>query len=311
MEFFLITLLNGLSYGLMLFMLAAGLTLIFSLMGVLNFAHASLYMLGAYFAYSLQQALGFVAALFFAPLLVALLGALIERWGLRPLHRQGHVAQLLFTFGLAYLCTEFVQLSWGRMPLGVMTPEFLQGPLFTVYNSTFPRQRGFMMLIACVMLALLALVFYRSRAGLIVQAALTHPQMTEALGHKVPQVMTMVFAIGAGLAGLAGVVGGQVLITEPGMAASLGSILFVVVVAGGIGSLLGALLASLLMGILQTFAVALDYSLLSLFPALATGSTVSRGLLTLSIAQLAPVLPYLLMIAVLIVRPQGLAGRQP
>lgn len=307
MEFILITLLNGLSYGLMLFMLAAGLTLIYSLMGVLNFAHASMYMLGAYFAFALQQQLGFGPALILAPLLLALLGAAIERWGLRPLHKQGHAAQLLFTFGLSYLILEVVQLSWGRAPVNVVTPEFLQGPLFTLYSSAFPRQRGFMMLVSILMLGVLAWLFYRSRAGLIVQAALSHPQMLVALGHNVDRIMSLVFALGAGLAGLAGVVGGQVLITEPGMAASLGSILFVVVVAGGVGSLLGALLASILIGIIQTFAVALDYSLVSLFPALASNYN-APGLLTLSIAQIAPVLPYLLMIAVLIVRPRGLAG---
>lgn len=313
MEFTLITLLNGLSYGLMLFMLSAGLSLIYSLMGVLNFAHASLYMLGAYFAYSLQQQLGFAFALVLAPLLVAMLGAIIERFGLRALHQRGQVAQLLFTFGLAYLVLELVQLFWGRAPLNVALPDYLQGPLFSLYGSAFPKHRALMIAVAFVMLLLLAGLLYFTRAGLIVQAALSQPQMTEALGHRVPTVMTLVFALGCGLAGLAGVVGGQVLLTEPGMAASLGSLLFVVVVAGGLGSLAGAFWASLLIGVAQTFAVAWDYSLLGLLRETEFSRWIASqqpGLLALSIAQLAPVLPYLLMIMVLLFRPQGLAGRR-
>ncbi len=310
MEFVLISLLNGLSYGLMLFMLSAGLSLIYSLMGVLNFAHASLYMLGAYFAYSLQQAWGFVAALCIAPCLVALIGAGIERWGLRALHQRGQLAQLLFSFGLAYLLLELVQLGWGRAPLNTGLPDYLQGPLFTIYGTAFPRIRGLMIVIALLMLGILALLLYRTRAGLIVQAALSHPQMTEALGHRVPAILTLVFALGCGLAGLAGVIGGQVLLTEPGMAASLGSILFVVVVSGGLGSLAGAFWASLMIGMLQTFAVAMDYALISLLPTDLQTQWQGYGMLNLSISQLAPVLPYLLMIVMLLIRPLGLAGKR-
>src|SRR5690606_284304 len=144
MEFFLISLLNSLSYGLLLFMLSSGLTLIFSMMGVLNFAHASFYMLGAYFAYALSQFAGFWVALLLAPLAVGALGMVVERYGLRRVHRHGKIPELLFTFGLAYVIVELVQLVWGRMAVPYAIPDALQGSLFTLYTTTFPAYRAFM-----------------------------------------------------------------------------------------------------------------------------------------------------------------------
>lgn len=311
MEFTLITLLNGVSYGLLLFMLSSGLTLIFSMMGVLNFAHASFYMLGAYFAYMLSSVLGFWAALVLAPLLVGMLGALVERYGLRSVHKYGHIPELLFTFGLSYVIVEVVQLIWGRAGVPYAIPASLDGPLFTLYTTTFPIYRGFMMLVALIMLLSIYLVLTRTRIGLVIQAALTHPDAVEALGHNVPRIFMLVFGGGCALAGLAGVVGGNAFVTEPGMAATLGSIIFVVVVVGGMGSLAGAFVASLLIGILQTFAVALDYSfasLLSQFGVLVSATSPMYALLTLTIAQIAPVMPYLLLVLILIFRPRGLLG---
>ena len=135
MEFVVISLLNGISYGLLLFMLSSGLTLIFSMMGVLNFAHASFYMLGAYFAYQISVWIGFWPALVVAPLLVGVLGALIERYGLRKVHRWGHVPELLFTFGLSYIIVELVQIIWGRAAVPYQVPPTLQGSLFTVFTT--------------------------------------------------------------------------------------------------------------------------------------------------------------------------------
>jgi branched-chain amino acid transport system permease protein len=283
MAFFTVSLLNGLSYGLLLFMLSAGLTLIFSMMGVLNFAHASFYMLGAYFGYSVTEWLGFWSALVLAPLLVGGLGALFERFLLRRVHRFGHVAELLITFGMSYLILEGVQLVWGRSSVDYRVPVALDGPLLTLFDIQFPLYRAFMMGVALLMLAALWLLLTRSRIGLVIQAALTHPGMVEALGHNVPRVFMWVFGGGCALAGLAGVLGGNAFVTEPGMAAALGGIVFVVVVVGGIGSLGGAFLASLLIGLAQTFAVGLDVSV-------------------------APILPYLLLVLVLIFRPRGLLG---
>ncbi|MDQ7968826.1 MAG: branched-chain amino acid ABC transporter permease [Oxalicibacterium faecigallinarum] len=309
MEFFLISLLNGVSYGLLLFMLSSGLTLIFSMMGVLNFAHASFYMIGAYFAYAISNAVGFWLALLMAPLAVGVLGMLVERYGLRAVHRYGKVPELLFTFGLSYVIVELVQLCWGRMAVPYAIPAELQGSLFTLYTTTFPVYRAFMMAIAVLMLIAVWLLLTRSRIGLVIQASLTHPHAVEALGHDVPRIFTWVFGGGCALAGLAGVIGGNAFVTEPGMAHALGSIIFVIVVVGGMGSLGGALLASLLVGILQTFAVALDYSLADLFSLVGIHAG-HVPVLVLTISQVAPILPYLLMILVLICRPRGLLGQR-
>ena len=342
MEFFTISMLNGLSYGLLLFMLSSGLTLIFSMMGVLNFAHASFYMVGAYVGYSVASLVGFWPGLFIAPLVVAALGAVFERYCLRRVHKFGHVPELLITFGLSYVMLELVQLIWGRTAVEFQPPEVLRGPVFTLVNSSisglsltlgavpqalcssadaavrivcspFPATRGFMMFIALVMLLALWLLLTRTRIGLVIQSALTHPEMVEALGHNVPRVFMLVFGAGAGLAGLAGVIGGSTFVTEPSMAGTVGSVIFVVVVVGGMGSLAGAFVASILIGVLQTFAVALDYSLggalaglgLTLPPAAAANT-----LFKLTLAQVAPILPYLFLVLMLVFRPKGLMGNR-
>ncbi|HSN79037.1 MAG TPA: branched-chain amino acid ABC transporter permease, partial [Rhodoferax sp.] len=293
------------------FMLSSGLTLIFSMMGVLNFAHASFYMLGAYFGYQVTEWLGFWPALVLAPLMVGVLGALFERFVLRRVHRFGHVPELLITFGMSYLILEGVQLVWGRSSVDYRVPVALDGPLLTLFGTQFPLYRAFMMGVALLMLAALWLLLKRSRVGLVIQAALTHPGMVEALGHNVPRVFMWVFGGGCALAGLAGVLGGNAFVTEPGMAMAVGGIIFVVVVVGGIGSLGGAFLASLLIGLMQTFAVGLDVSVLSLLQnggVQLTEHTPGYPLWQLKISQLAPVLPYLLLVLILIFRPRGLLG---
>ena len=340
MEFVIISTLNGLSYGLLLFMLSSGLTLIFSMMGVLNFAHASFYMLGAYVGYTVSGLVGFWPALLIAPLIVGGLGALFERHFLRKVHKFGHVPELLITFGLSYVVLELVQLIWGRIAIEFRPPDVLQGPAFTLINdslkglsllwgvapaelcssadaavrvgcSPFPATRAFMMLVALVMLVSVWLLLMRTRIGLVIQAALTHPEAVESLGHNVPAVFMLVFGAGAGLAGLAGVIGGSTFLTEPAMAATVGSVIFVVVVVGGMGSLPGAFLASVLIGLIQTFAVAFDYSLGTLAGQL--GLSLSSGALQnsfikLTLSQVAPILPYLFLVLILIFRPKGLLG---
>ncbi len=313
MEFFFVSLLNGLSYGLLLFMLSSGLTLIFSMMGVRNFAHTSFYMLGAYFAYTISGAVGFWPALVLAPLVVFVLGAAFERYSLRRVHKFGHVPELLVTFGLSYLILELVQLVWGRATVPYGLPAQLQGPLFSLYGTQFPKSRSFIMLLALLMLVAVWLLLTRTRIGLVIQAALTHPETVEALGHNVPRVFMLVFGGGAALAALAGVIGGNTYVTEPSMAGAVGSIVFVVVVVGGMGSLAGAFLASLLIGVLQTFAVAIDQSLASGLQALGvavTDQTFGYELLQLTVAQIAPILPYLLLVLILIFRPKGLLGKR-
>lgn len=313
MEFLLVNLLNSLSYGLLLFMLCSGLTLIFSMMGVLNFAHASFYMLGAYFAYAISARIGFWPALLLAPILVGVIGAGVERFGLRAVHKYGHVAELLYTFGMAYMILEAVQLIWGRAAVPYTVPAELDGPLFTVFKTAFPKYRAFMMLVAVLMLTAIYLLLTRTRIGLIIQAALIHPEMVESLGHNVPRVFMMVFGGGCALAGLAGVVGGNTFVTEPGMAATVGSVIFVVVVVGGMGSLVGALLASLFIGVVQTFAVGIDQSLVTLLQAIGVGVTSQAfgySVMSVTVAQVAPILPYALLVLVLIFRPRGLLGKR-
>lgn len=313
LEVLIFSTLNGLVTGFLLFMLASGLTLIFSMMGVLNFAHASFYMLGAYFAYSLSLFFGFWTGLIFAPIIVGLLGAMIERYGLRRVHQSGHVAELVFTFGLAFLIEESIQFFWGRDTKNYQTPEILDFPLFTLLGQEFSAYRGFMMTISVGIFIGLYYVLTKSRVGIIIQAAITHPQTVSNLGHNVPLIFMGVFGVGTALAGLAGVIAGPVLTTFPGMATVLGSIVFVIVVIGGLGSLAGAFIASLLIGLLQSYAIASDVGMPDLLNLL--GISFERNhplndLWTMNLPQIAPVLPYLLLVLVLIFRPTGLLGKR-
>jgi branched-chain amino acid transport system permease protein len=221
------------------------------------------------------------------------------------------VAELLFTFGLFYLIEEMVHLVWGRAPVDYRVPAALDFSAFAIFGTSYPAYRVFMMAVSVGMLLGLYLVLTRTRIGLIVQASLTHPDMVQALGHNVPRVFMLVFGGGCALAGLAGVIGGNAFVTEPGMAAAVGSIVFVVVVFGGMGSLTGAFVASLFFGAVQTFSVALDYSLLDLLEVIGVQLAAQSGwrqVLSISVAQTAPVLPYLLMVLMLILRPTGLMG---
>jgi branched-chain amino acid transport system permease protein len=300
--------LNGVLYGMLLFMMASGLTLIFSMMGVLNFAHASFYMLGAYFGFEISRRIGFWPGLVVAPLMVGAIGALVERYGLRRLHRRGHVSELLFTFGLAFVIEELVQMVWGKLPVDYRVPPQLGFVAFRLFDTTYPAYRVFMLLIAVGMFAALLALLTRTRVGLIIQAALTHPDMVAMLGHDVPKIFMLVFGAGTALAGLAGVIAGPALVTQPDMASLLGPILFVVIVVGGLGSLTGAFVASLLIGLVQTFAVAMNFSFAEVLGPVAPPFLGDFWKVT--IAELAPVVPYILLVLVLIFRPTGLMGRR-
>ena len=310
MDQFIVSLLNGTIYGLLLFMVSAGLTLIFGMMGVLNFAHASFYMLGAYFAFTLQPYTGFVTALLLSPLLVGLLGVVVERYFLRRVHHYGHAHELLLTFGLSFIIGELVKLFYGNYPVEYRIPASLDFAAFRVGVMNYPVYRLLMGGVAVAMFVMIYLLLSYTRVGIVVRSAIYRPRMAEALGHNVPLVFMGVFGAGAALAGLAGAVAGAFYTTNPNMALELGVMVFVVVVVGGLGSLEGAMLSSLLIGLVTSFAVGIDRSLVDLFSLVGLGPWAEGvgGLFSLKLSSLAATLPFALMLLVLLLRPSGLMG---
>ena len=278
--------LHGLAYAGLLFLVSAGLTLVFGMMNVLNFAHAAMYMLGAYFSYSIMLRMSgqIWVSLIVCPIALFIIGALIERFLLRKVHANGHVAELLLTFGLAYIITELVKWYWGNYPLAVNVSGFLNGTV-QMMGITYPIYRIFIFLCAIFVGLVMAFILYKTRLGIILRAAVNDSETVNTLGVNVPLVFMGVFAFGAALSGFAGVIAGPLLSTFPGMAHDILLDAFVVIVVGGFGSLGGAVVASLLIGELQSFGVLL-------FP-------------KLSIA-----LMYMLMAAVLIIKPSGLFGEE-
>jgi len=277
--------LHGLAYAGLLFLVSAGLTLVFGMMNVLNFAHAVMYMLGAYFSFTLLKITGqFWLCLVVCPLLLFIIGALVERFLLRRVHAYGHLHELLLTFGLAYILTELVKWIWGTYPLAVNIGGFL-GTTVQLFGITYPVYRIFIFVCAILVGTAMALILFRTRLGIILRAAVNDSEMVNALGFNVPLVFTGVFGFGAALSGLAGVIAGPLLTTYPGMASEILIDAFVVIVVGGFGSLGGAVVASLLIGELQSFGVLL-------FP------------------KLSLALVYMLMAAVLIIKPSGLFGEK-
>jgi branched-chain amino acid transport system permease protein len=230
-----------------------------------------------------------------------------------------------------------VQLVWGRAAMPFSPPASLQDPLFTIVTlpdalsvawgappqacksvadakcTTFPQFRAFGMAIAVLMLVAIWLLLTRTRIGLVIQAALTHPEMTESLGHNVPRVFMLVFGGGTALAALSGVIGGALRVTEPGMALQVGAVVFAVIVIGGMGSLAGAFIAAVLLGVAESFAVGSDRSLGDLFAwfgAQITPQTFGYAVWSVKISQVAAILPYLLLVLILIFRPKGLLGKR-
>jgi branched-chain amino acid transport system permease protein len=277
--------LHGLAYAGLLFLVSAGLTLVFGMMNVLNFAHAAMYMLGAYFFYSLYVTTHqFWLSLMLSPMLLFIIGILIERFLLRRVHVYGHLHELLLTFGLAYIITELVKWIWGNYPLAVKIDGFLGGTI-VLFGIIYPVYRIFIFMCAVLVGVVMALILYKTRLGIILRAAVNDNEMADALGINVPMVFNGVFAFGAALSGFAGVIAGPLLTTFPGMAHEILIDAFVVIVVGGFGSLGGAVVASLLIGELQSFGVLF-------FP------------------KLSLALVYLLMALVLIIKPSGLFGEE-
>lgn len=281
----LIFFLHGLTYAGLLFLVSSGLTLMFGMMNVLNFAHATFYMLGAYFSWTLLRATdNFWVSLVAAPALLFFIGAFVERFLLRRVHVLGHVHELLLTFGLAYVLTEAVKWAWGTNPLAVPITGFLAQSV-DLFGIVYPVYRIFVFSASVLVGILMSLFLYKTRVGIIIRGAVDDSDMVGALGINVPAVFMATFAFGAALSGFAGVIAGPLLTTFPGMGDAILVDAFVVIVVGGMGSLGGAVLASLIIGELQSFGVLL-------FP------------------KFSLALIYLLMAVVLVVRPSGLFGRQ-
>ena len=310
MDAFLVALLNGLVYGLLVFMVSAGLTLVFGMMGVLNFAHASFYMIGAYAAYFSGRYIGFWAAVGVAAVVVAGVGLFTERLLLRKVRVYGHTQELLLTYGLFFVIEEVVKLLFGPTPVAYRVPEALRFTAFTIGQSEFPFFRVLMGGVALVMFFVIYAMLTFTRIGLVVRAAVERPQMVCALGHNVSLIFSGLFAVGAGLAGLAGAVAGMYYPTSPAMAHELGTIVFVVVVIGGLGSLNGALAASLLIGVMTSFAVGVEATFGDLIHRIGLASTGFAGLDAVQFSSIAGVLPYALMLVLLLWRPAGLAGNR-
>jgi branched-chain amino acid transport system permease protein len=273
--------LNGLSIGMLLFLLAAGLTLVFGLLGVVNFAHGSLYMLGAYAAFEVVRWTdSFWLALVIAPLLVGLAGAVMERFALRPLYARDHSYQLLLTFGCILVIEEFTRMVWGVDFKAVSPPALLAGTT-EVAGSVVTDYRLFIIVFGAIVSGLLFYVIEKTRVGVVVRAASQNSAMVSCLGIDVGKVRTSVFVVGAMLAALSGVVSAPLLPLKLGMSFSIIIDCFIVVVLGGLGSIRGAIFGALVIGM-------------------------SRALGQVYAADLMLLLTYALLIGTLIVRPEGL-----
>jgi branched-chain amino acid transport system permease protein len=279
---FSIQLLNGVQYGLLLFMLAAGLTLIFGIMGVVNLAHGSFYMLGAYLAWSLSSLTGsFTLAVIGGALLSVVFGLALERVLFRRFYDRDHLDQVLLTFGLIYVFEELRSILWGDDVHGVQVPDLLSASIPLTDTLSYPVYRLFISGVCVALAAGLYLLISKTRLGMRIRAGAFNRDMAEALGVNTTLVHATVFAIGVALATVAGIVAAPVSSVYPNMGAQVLIMCFVVVVIGGIGSVRGALIAALLVGLVDTFGKVL-------------------------LPQLAGMLVYMLMAAVLLWKPEGL-----
>lgn len=282
---YVIQLIHGLVYGMLLFLVASGFTLVFGMMNVLNLAHAAFYMLGAYFAYTISIHLNsFWLSFLISPLTIGIIGVLIERVILRRAHKLGHHAEFLLTYGLFAIFCQLVIINWGSAPLPVPIPDLFAGNI-SFRGISYPIYRLFILGFSFLVLIGMVLMLIRTRTGMIIRAAVSDPDMVEALGTNVPFLFAAVFGGGAALAGLAGVIAAPFLSAYPAMGMEMLLDCFVIVVIGGFGSLLGASIASLMIGELHSFGI-------------------------LWVPRFAMVFQFLLMVIVLIIRPTGLFGEK-
>lgn len=276
--------LNGLSRSTLLFVIAAGLSLIFGLMGIVNFAHGVLYALGGYVGVVIFTAFGsFWTAMLVVPVLIGLLGMAMEFGTIRPLYGRDPIYGILLTFGLAIVVEEAIFLIWGPGPQQFSAPEFLRGPI-EIFGTFYPRYRLFVMAFGVVVGIALWLFLQRTRIGMIVRAGNLDSQMVEAMGINVRRVFTAMFGVGVGLAALGGIIAGPVFGVYPTMGTSVLIEAFIVVVVGGLGSIRGSLVGALIVGVSQSI-----------------GSTY--------FSEYVSILLFGLMIVVLLIRPYGIYGQ--
>jgi len=295
---FVIQSLNGLQLGVLLFLMAAGLTLVFGIMNFVNLAHGSMYMMGAFFAASLYQYTGsfLMAALLLAPAMLAL-GLAVEWVALRKLYQRDHLDQVLATFGLILFFNELARILWGPSPYYMEVPEFLSGAV-DLFGIRYPAYR--LLIIAAGLLVALGcyVLIHRSRIGMLIRAGATNRSMVGVLGVNIVLLNSLLFGLGAVLAGLAGLLAGPIMSVQAGMGEPILILTMVVIVIGGIGSIRGAFYASLIVGVVDTLGR-------TLLPALLR-SVLERSSADIAGPALASMMIYLLMAVVLAIKPQGL-----
>ena len=292
---FLIQLLNAVQYGLLLFLVASGLTLIFGIMGIINLAHGSFYMIGAYLAWSLSGSIGnFWAAIALGIALSVLLGMLLEWLLIRHLYRRDHLYQVLLTYGLILIFEELRSIIWGDDVHGVPVPDVLSASVTLTDTLEYPVYRLWMSGVCVVLAGLMYWLIQHTRLGMMIRAGASNRDMTQSLGINIQLLYRLVFALGVALAAFAGMIAAPVSSVFPGMGGQVLIICFVVVVIGGIGSVKGALVAALLIGLVDTFGKVLEIDI--------GGFRVLPELAGMSV--------YLLMAVVLLWRPEGLFGKR-
>ena len=291
--------LNGLQLGVMLFLMAAGLTLVFGIMNLVNLAHGSFYMVGAYLATAFYQWTGsFLAAVPLALAGTLLVGIVVEIVALRTLYERDHLDQVLATFGLILFFNELTAILWGRAAIYAAAPPWLSGHVELFAGLRYPLYRLAIILVGVAVAALLWYVVTRTRLGMLIRAGASNRTMVAALGVNIRLLYTVVFGFGAALAGLAGLMAGPIYVVQPGMGEEILIQVFVVIVIGGIGSIRGAVAGALIVGVVDTLGRAF------LKPTLAT--VLSPSAADTAGPALASMLIYMLMAAVLAVRPEGL-----
>jgi branched-chain amino acid transport system permease protein len=292
-------LLNGLQFGVTLFLMAAGLTLVFGIMNFINLAHGSLYMVGAYLALTAAQWTGsYLLGLLLGLCGTLVVGILVELVALRTLYDRDHLDQVLATFGLILFFNELVAIFWGRAAQFASVPPFLSGHIELFTGSSYPLYRAAIIVVGFVTAVVLWYVVTRTRIGMLIRAGATNRTMVAALGINIRLLYTLVFGFGAALAGLAGVMAGPIYNVQPGMGELILIQVFVVIVIGGIGSIRGALIGAIIVGVVDTIGRAFLKPALSAFISPTAGEAAGPAL--------ASILIYLLMAGVLTFRPQGL-----